>query len=82
MLSIAVCSFRETDKDFLEHAAHVSSKAGACVIAVLVVGEWVYVASAGDCQAVLARETGGTLTAVPVSKIHTPILYQPALCGY
>ena len=50
-------SFKATDKGFLQKASEgpITNQSGACVVAALVMGNFVYIANAGDCRAVLAR---------------------------
>jgi len=49
--------FKATDKGFLQKASEgpITNQSGACVVAALVMGNFVYIANAGDCRAVLAR---------------------------
>eukprot|EP00742_Colponemidia_sp_Colp-10_P002323 GILJ01002479.1.p1 GENE.GILJ01002479.1~~GILJ01002479.1.p1 ORF type:complete len:421 (-),score=51.54 GILJ01002479.1:235-1446(-) len=43
---------------------------GCCALSVLLANNTVFVANAGDCQAVLAHRKWGRLQAVPLSRIH------------
>jgi len=72
--------FKATDKAFLQLAVDSLDNSGACVVAALVLGDFVYIANAGDCKAILARlpegaaAAGTKLEVQPLSQEHTPIM--------
>lgn len=44
---------------------------GACLLLTYIVENWVFVANAGDCKAVLGKKIGNRYIAVPLSVMHT-----------
>lgn len=59
-------TFAETDKQFLEKAEKESTQGGSTATIALIFGDHLYVANAGDSEAVLSRSG----KAIPVTTVH------------